>query len=110
MKTLLIGASALALSTVAALAEYPERAIEVTIPAPAGGTFLFFDASPYLREGESDSLGFLGRCLDAGVLMTPGSSCGADFAKWVRICFTSESLDEHRDALERLGGVLKTIC
>ncbi|PJE26127.1 Tripartite tricarboxylate transporter family receptor [Pseudooceanicola marinus] len=37
MKTLLIGASALALSTVAALAEYPERAIEVTIPAPAGG-------------------------------------------------------------------------
>ncbi|QFT79996.1 Tripartite tricarboxylate transporter family receptor [Roseovarius sp. THAF27] len=37
MKTLLIGASALALSTVAAFAEYPERAIEVTIPAPAGG-------------------------------------------------------------------------
>ncbi len=37
MKTLLIGASALALSTVAALAEYPDRAIEVTIPAPSGG-------------------------------------------------------------------------
>ncbi|APE44451.1 Bordetella uptake protein [Sulfitobacter alexandrii] len=37
MKTLLIGASALALSAVAAFAEYPERAIEVTIPAPAGG-------------------------------------------------------------------------
>ena len=37
MKTLLIGASALALSATAALAEYPERAIEVTIPAPAGG-------------------------------------------------------------------------
>ncbi|MAQ14146.1 MAG: aspartate aminotransferase [Sandaracinus sp.] len=87
-----------------------ETAEVLGIPAPAGGTFLFFDASPYLREGESDSLGFLGRCLDAGVLMTPGSSCGADFAKWVRICFTSESLDEHRDALERLGGVLKTIC
>lgn len=37
MKTLLIGASALALYATAALAEYPERAIEVTIPAPAGG-------------------------------------------------------------------------
>lgn len=37
MKTLLIGASALALSATAALAEYPKRAIEVTIPAPAGG-------------------------------------------------------------------------
>lgn len=37
MKHLLLGAAALVLSGGGALAEYPERAIEVTIPAPAGG-------------------------------------------------------------------------
>lgn len=37
MKRLLFGAAALALSGATALADYPERAIEVMIPAPAGG-------------------------------------------------------------------------
>ncbi|MEI4260141.1 tripartite tricarboxylate transporter substrate binding protein [Roseovarius sp. D0-M9] len=37
MKFLLTSAAAVALTTTAAFAEYPERAIEVTIPAPAGG-------------------------------------------------------------------------
>jgi tripartite-type tricarboxylate transporter receptor subunit TctC len=37
MKTLFLSATTLALSTVVAFADYPERAIEVTIPAPAGG-------------------------------------------------------------------------
>lgn len=37
LKTHLIGATALALLAVPALAEYPERAIELTIPAGAGG-------------------------------------------------------------------------
>lgn len=84
-----------------------ETAEVLGVDPPAGGTFLFFDASPYLREGETDALPFLDRCLDAGVLMTPGSACGADFGSWVRICFTSEPIDAHRDALERLAGVLR---
>ncbi len=84
-----------------------ETAEVLGIDPPAGGTFLFFDATPYLREGESDALPFLGRCLDAGVLMTPGAACGADFGSWVRICFTSEPLDEHRDALQRLATLVR---
>lgn len=84
-----------------------ETAEVLGVDPPEGGTFLFFDAQPYLREGESDSLAFLDRCLEAGVLMTPGSACGADFPTWVRICFTSEPLDRHRDALERLATVLR---
>ena len=83
-----------------------ETAEVLGVDGPAGGTFLFFDATPYLRDGETDALGFLDRCLDAGVLMTPGTACGADFPTWVRICFTSEPLDAHRDALERLGRAL----
>lgn len=84
-----------------------ETAEVLGIDRPAGGTFLFFDATPYFRDGETDALPFLDRCLDAGVLMTPGAACGTDFASWVRICFTSEPIDEHRDALERLAGVLR---
>lgn len=83
-----------------------ETAEVLGVDPPAGGTFLFFDATPYFRAGETDALPFLDRCLDAGVLMTPGAACGADFGSWVRICFTSEPLDQHRDALERLSALV----
>lgn len=83
-----------------------ETAKTLGLPAPAGGTFLFFDASPYAHPGEDDAMGFLDRCLDAGVLMTPGSACGVDYAKHVRICFTSIGPAELKDALSRLSGVL----
>ena len=68
---------------------------------------MLFDATPYFHAGETDSLGFLDRCLDAGVLMTPGVACGADYASWVRICFTSVPPDELDDALTRIRGVLE---
>ncbi len=76
------------------------------IDAPQGGTFLFFDATPYLRDGEDDAMGLLDRCLDRGVLLTPGVSCGVDYARWVRLCFTSVPRPELEAALEALGPVL----
>ena len=69
---------------------------------PKGGTFLFFNASAYKEPGEEDSLGFLERCLDRGVLLTPGSSCGQDYKDWVRLCFTSVPLEDLSEALERI--------
>jgi N-succinyldiaminopimelate aminotransferase len=75
------------------------------LPMPAGGTFLFFDASPYLRQGET-LMGLLERCLDAGVMLTPGSASGRDFEHWARLCYTSVPQDELEIALERLRGVL----
>lgn len=82
------------------------RAAQVVgVDAPAAGTFLFFDASPHFREGE-DTLGFLERCLEAGVLMTPGAACGGDYLDWVRLCFTSVPPDELEEALARLATVL----
>jgi N-succinyldiaminopimelate aminotransferase len=76
------------------------------VPPPQGGTFLFVDVRRYRREGE-DTLGFLERCLDAGVLLTPGSASGSDYEGWVRICFTSVPPAELDDALARLRGVLE---
>jgi N-succinyldiaminopimelate aminotransferase len=75
------------------------------LPAPAGGTFLFFDAAPHFRSGE-DLGGFLHRCLDAGVLLTPGSASGKDYASWVRLCFTVVPPAELDEALARIRAVI----
>jgi N-succinyldiaminopimelate aminotransferase len=76
------------------------------LPRPEAGTFFFFDASPHFREGE-DVHGFLRRCLDAGVLLTPGAASGQAYASWVRLCFTFVPPDELADAVARLRGVLR---
>jgi N-succinyldiaminopimelate aminotransferase len=60
-----------------------------------------------LRDGET-VLAFLERCLDAGVMLTPGSASGQDFEHWVRLCYTTVTQDELEAALERLQRVLRT--
>ena len=75
------------------------------VTAPEGGTFLFFDAAPYFAEGE-DVHGFLARCLDAGVLLTPGSASGKDYQSFVRLCFSVVPPDELRTAVEKVRTVL----
>jgi N-succinyldiaminopimelate aminotransferase len=75
------------------------------IPEPSGGTFLFFSLEPFLRAGES-ATELLERCVDAGVMLTPGNACGAAFGNWARLCFTSVPEDELLEALERLQRVL----
>ena len=72
------------------------------VQRPAGGTFLFIDVTERLDEAATDSGSFLERCADVGVLLTPGGSCGEDFAKWVRMCFTSVPRARLDAALERL--------
>jgi N-succinyldiaminopimelate aminotransferase len=80
-----------------------EAADALGVARPAGGTFLFMDMSEQLDPGDTDCAAFLERCADAGVLLTPGRSCGADYPKWVRLCFTSVHPDELAVALERLA-------
>jgi N-succinyldiaminopimelate aminotransferase len=88
---------------------YREAAIATAdafgVAPPEGGTFLFVDVRPYLRDGE-DTMGFLERCLDAGVLLTPGSASGTDYGAWARVCFTSVPPAELADALARLRTVM----
>lgn len=75
------------------------------LPRPPGGTFFFFDTRGRRRDDES-SLGFLERCVDAGVLLTPGTASGKDFEDWVRLCFTTLPPSELDEALARLRAVL----
>ena len=69
---------------------------------PEGGTFLFLDVASQLATEATDCTEFLERCADVGVLVTPGYACGADYAKWVRLCFTSVPRVRLDAALERL--------
>jgi N-succinyldiaminopimelate aminotransferase len=82
-----------------------QAADALRLPMPAGGTFLFFDATPHLRAGES-LMGFLERCLDAGVMLTPGSASGQHYENWARLCYTTVPPDDLRAALDRLRHVL----
>lgn len=75
------------------------------VPAPESGSFLFLDASPWFRPGEALS-GFLERCLEAGVLVTPGEAAGSAYRSWVRLCYTAVPPDDLDEALGRLRGVL----
>jgi len=88
-----------------ALAAYEDAARRAAdalgVPRPAAGTFLHVDVRPHRRAGE-DTMGFLLRCLDAGVLLTPGASTGKDFEGFVRLCFTCVPPSQLDDALARL--------
>jgi N-succinyldiaminopimelate aminotransferase len=78
------------------------------VSRPEGGTFLCLDVSSQLDSDAVDCTAFLERCADAGVLLTPGRSCGDDYAKWVRLCFTSVPPAQLATALERLAPLFRT--
>lgn len=84
-------------------------AVRLGVPSPAAGTFLFLDVGEALRTdlSEDDALhDFLVRCLDAGLLLAPGRSCGADYGRYVRLCFTSAPPAVVAAAVDRLAGLM----
>lgn len=83
-----------------------EAADALGVEPPRGGGFLFVDVRERRRAGES-TLALLERCLDAGVLLTPGSSSGRDYEGWVRLCYTVVPPEELRRALTALRVVLR---
>jgi len=85
-----------------------EAADALGVPRPEGGTFLFMNVSEQLNLGDTDCATFLERCADQGVLLTPGRSCGADYPKWVRLCFTSVPPAQLTAALEKLAPLFRT--
>lgn len=82
-----------------------KAAAALGVPAPEAGTFLFFDVAPRLRPGEALD-GFLERCFEAGVLLTPGTAAGAAYRTFVRLCFTAVAPEDLDLALARVRGVL----
>ncbi|MEC9391087.1 MAG: pyridoxal phosphate-dependent aminotransferase [Myxococcota bacterium] len=74
------------------------------VERPQGGTFLFVDASASLDERGLQ--GFLEDCIDRGLILAPGTSCGAAFPGHVRVCFTSAPPDVVRRGVDVLASLL----
>ena len=74
------------------------------LPPPAGSQFLFIDVSA--RLDERGPQGFLDDCLADGVALAPGVSCGADYAGWVRLCYTAAEPERVAEAIRRLAARL----
>ncbi len=90
----------------AGYAETGRRAAErLGLPAPEGSTFLFVDAKP--RLDERGVWGFLEDCVDDGVALAPGPSCGSDYGSWVRLCYTAAPPERVLAAVDRLAARLR---
>ncbi|MEZ4331903.1 MAG: pyridoxal phosphate-dependent aminotransferase [Myxococcota bacterium] len=74
------------------------------LPEPEGGTFLFVDVRA--RLDERGMTGLLEDCFEQGVLVSPGHSCGADYAGWIRVSYTAAPGDRVVEAATRLRRVL----
>lgn len=72
---------------------------------PQGGTFLFIDVSAVLDERGLQ--GFMIDCIDRGLILAPGDSCGSDYGSFVRLCFTSAAPDVVARGVDVLAGLLK---
>jgi N-succinyldiaminopimelate aminotransferase len=76
-------------------------AAELGLPVPQGSTFLFVDATAALDERGIE--GLLADCLEDGVAVAPGASCGRDYATWLRLCYTSAPPAEVEVAISKLA-------
>ena len=81
-----------------------ETAALLGLPPPQGSTFHFLDVRSQLDDRGIG--GFLGDCLDVGVALAPGASCGAEYAGWVRLCYTAAPPEEVRAAVQKLAKYL----
>jgi N-succinyldiaminopimelate aminotransferase len=81
-----------------------ETAAVLGLPAPAGGCFLFVDVSA--RLDARGLRGFLEDAFAAGVVVAPGSSAGAAYDGWIRLCFTVVPPDLAVEAARRLARLL----
>lgn len=82
-----------------------ERAAErLGVPKPEGGTFLFLDVAEHLDERGLE--GFLIDCIDRNLVIVPGTSCGASYGAYVRLCFTGVRPDVVLRGVEVLAGLL----
>lgn len=90
----------------AAIRDRVASALRVDAPMPEGAYYFFFPIDAHLH-GRTFS-GVIDALLDAGVSVAPGEDFGADFTRYVRICFAGESAQRVLLGVERLNRVLTT--
>ncbi len=80
----------------------------VSFLVPEGGAYVFAD----LREllGGRDCFDLLDRCLDEGVVFSPGLGFGRAYATWARFCFTAMDEAHLARGTERLVSILRDMA
>jgi N-succinyldiaminopimelate aminotransferase len=73
------------------------------LEAPLGSTFLFFDVAEHLDE--TGLAGFLERCVERGLFLSPGQSFGP-YPTHVRLCFTAAPPDVTERGVEALAPLI----
>ncbi len=76
----------------------------LSLERPQGGTFLFVDVSAALDDRGLQ--GFMIDCIDRGLILAPGDSCGEHYPSHVRVCFTSAKPDVVERGVEVLANLL----
>lgn len=81
-----------------------KAAARLGVPAPQGSTFLFLDIAEQLAQDplKRGLEGFLGDCVDQGLLLSPGPSFGP-YPSHVRVCFTAAPPDVVERGIEILA-------
>jgi N-succinyldiaminopimelate aminotransferase len=79
-------------------------ALQVPAPLPDGAYYFFFPIEAHLRGRSVDDV--VDACIDAGVSVAPGEDFGADYARWLRICFAGEAPARVLEGIARLNRVL----
>jgi N-succinyldiaminopimelate aminotransferase len=82
-----------------------ETAAALGLPPPQGSTFHFVDVSRHLDD--RGIAGFLEDCLDDGVALAPGASCGEAYGEWVRLCYTAAPPEAVIAAVNKLAERLR---
>jgi N-succinyldiaminopimelate aminotransferase len=78
-----------------------ETAAALGLPPPQGSTFHFVDVSRSIDD--RGIAGFLEDCLDDGVALAPGASCGEAYGEWVRLCYTAAPPEDVTAAVRKLA-------
>jgi aspartate/methionine/tyrosine aminotransferase len=75
------------------------------VARPQGSTFLFINVEDALDEDGVD--GLLLEAIKRNLILAPGSSFGAEYQNWIRICFTSAPPDLVARGTEILADILE---
>ena len=81
-----------------------DAAAVLGIAPPEGSMFLFADVAA--RLDARGLAGFLEDAFEAGVLVAPGSSSGAAYGTWIRLCYSAVPPADAAAAVRRLAKVL----
>jgi N-succinyldiaminopimelate aminotransferase len=81
-----------------------DAAAVLGIAPPEGSMFLFADVGA--RLDARGLAGFLEDAFEAGVLVAPGSSSGAAYGTWIRLCYSAVPPADAAAAVRRLAKVL----